>query len=153
MAKTEKTKCPKCRKKVEAEIKDEGELICPICSKSLGFVTANNLFLEMVQVYLDYKKINAIATINEDGLLDIEINFDKEDHQILADLLSECMPISYVITNTAVIKNVDRRAGKRTSTNIGKGKKKKPRNLKSVGRRRIRKKKDFQTSNNLESYL
>jgi len=137
MKKTEKTKCPKCRKKVDAEIKAEGELICPICSKSLGFIFTRekNLFLEMVQVYLDYKKINAIAIINEDGHLDIEINFDKEDHQILADLLSKCMPISYVITNTA------------------KSKKKKPRNLKSVSRTRRKTRKKKNNSPNLEGYL
>lgn len=135
MTKTEKTKCPKCRKKVDAEIKAEGELICPICSKSLGFVfaTEKNLLIEMVQVYLDYKKINAIVTINEDGLLDVGINCDIENHQQLADLLSKCMHISYVITNTAPI-NKDRRSGKhkkRGQTRSGKQKKKNPNNLES----------------------
>lgn len=134
MKKTEKTKCPKCRKKVDAEIKAEGELICPICSKSLGFVfaTEKNLFIEMVQLYLTHKRIRATATINEDGHLDIQIDMDKEDQQQLADLLSKCIPISYVITNTAIVK-------------------KKPRNLKSVSRNRTRKKKN--TSDNLERFF
>ena len=107
MSKTSKTKCPKCRKKVEAIVKDDGELICPICSTSLGFIvetTPYNYFTEMVQVYLNHKKIKAKATINKDGHLDILMDFEKHNQQELADLLSKCIPISYVITNTAITK-------------------------------------------------
>lgn len=122
--KTDKTHCKKCRKKVEAKVDSGNNLICPNCSTNLGFVSypRKNLFIEMVQVYLDYKKIKAKATINKDGHLDIKINFNKEDHQQLADLLSNCMPISYIISNTA-LKKSDRRSGKQS-----KGKKGKQRN-------------------------
>ncbi len=129
MSKNNKTKCSKCRKKVDAIVKDDGELICPICSSSIGFIvetTSYNYFVEMVQVYLDHKGIKAKAIINEDGLLDIHINFDTENHQQLADLLSKCMPISYVITNSAIkkdVKAIDRTSGKKRVKGRGKRRK------------------------------
>lgn len=63
--------------------------------------TEQNEFVKMIQLYLDHKGFKAKVTINKDGFLDILYDFHDEVNEGLSQVLSQCLPISYIQTNTA----------------------------------------------------